>query len=162
MSEPYRFQIMPEEKVIFAKHFGEIKLGNIVKLSQAVNENSCSLKHMNVLVDCRNCGLDLNAHDLQVVADMLAKKAEQNGYYTEILLISGMLSQGFSRMLGAKIDELDIRFEVLWDNDPELEEKVCELLNLEQGFVFPDFLSLPFRPISDSDASRHSGVCNEI
>lgn len=151
MSEPYRFQIMPEKNVVFVKHYDEINLANILDRTQAIKEHPCSVKHMSRLVDCRNCKINLSPKDLQVIADLIVSQRTERGFYTEILLVSGMLSRGFSRMLVAMIDKLDIRYEVLWDNDPELEIKVCDLLQIERNSVFPDFIGLPFRSLTDCD-----------
>ncbi|MBO6825127.1 MAG: hypothetical protein JJ879_02915 [Sneathiella sp.] len=149
MSELYRFQIMPEKNVVFVKHYNEINLANVKRRSQAVREHPFSAAGMNRLIDCRYCKIDLSPKELQDIAELISSQRTERGYYTEILLVSGMLSRGFSRMLVAMIDRLDISYEVLWDNDPELEEKVCNLLGLDAEFIFPEFLGLPFRSHTD-------------
>lgn len=149
MSELYRFQIMPEKNVVFVKHYDEINLANVKRRSQAVREHPFSVAGMNRLIDCRDCTIDLSPKELQDIAELISGQRTERGYYTEILLVSGMLSRGFSRMLVAMIDQLDIRYEVLWDNDPELEEKVCNLLGLDAEFSFPEFLGPPFRSHTD-------------
>ncbi|MBE7637587.1 hypothetical protein GUA87_12080 [Sneathiella sp. P13V-1] len=145
MSDQYRFQIVPDLNVVFVKHFNEINLSSILERARAINSHPDSGPRLARVVDCRNINIALSAEDIKATADWIISQRETRDRYTEVLIVTGLLSQGFSRMLLALLDGIDIRYEILQDNDPDLVNKVKEIIELPSDFKFPDFLGDPFR-----------------
>ncbi len=144
MSDQYRFQIVPDLNIVFVKHFNEISLSSIMERAKAISEHPDNGPNLARIVDCRDISIALSTEDIQTISDWIISQREARGRYTEVLIVSGLLSQGFSRMLLALLEGLDIRYEILQDEDPNLVNKIKEIMELPSDCEFPEFLGDPF------------------
>ncbi len=144
MSDQYRFQIVPDLNIVFVKHFNEISLSSIMERATAINEHADNRPNLARIVDCRDVNIALLTDDIQMIADWIISQRETRDRYTEVLIVSGLLSQGFSRMLLALLEGVDIRYEILQDEDPNLVNKIKEIMDLPSDCEFPEFLGDPF------------------